>query len=352
LNKNINIIGVGGSIHDFSSCLLQNEKLVYYMEDERIVRKKHAFYEGMVKELLIHNASDECLKIKGLNIDDIDLVVGNDILSAFYFRRIQKEANQFISINHHLAHASSAFFPSAFNEAAILTIDGGGNEFNKDKHCKMLEVCSLSFGSGNNIEVLSTKAGERYKAEQFNNLIDPVTNSIGGFYGAATFACGFTFHEEGKTMGLAPYGTDKYLNELRQFVELTDNGVFRFSFEGLQFLYDIRRKIDMIPDKDKQFALKADIAYAAQAITEKALIHVAEYLKTITYSANLCIAGGVALNSVANYKLYKTGLFRDIFIQPAAGDNGTSIGSAFYGWHIFLKQPRIKQNNIGGHSYV
>ncbi|MCL2253056.1 MAG: hypothetical protein FWC09_01305 [Lachnospiraceae bacterium] len=339
MKEHKNIIGVGGSIHDFSSCLIQDGNLKYYLEDERIVRKKHAYYPGMT-ELMYYNAADICLEDNELTFKDIDLVVGNDILSSFYCKRIKKSVTEFKSINHHLAHSSSAFYPSSFDEAAILTIDGGGNEFTHEDGENKIEVCSLGVGCGKEINLLKVQKGIRLKAKQFENKIDPVINSLGGFYGAATYASGFTFHEEGKTMGLAPYGTSRYLKELMEYITLENGGIFKFSLAGLNYLYQFRKIWEKEKDQEKQFSYRADIAYAAQFITEKALIHVAEYLRELTRSENICLAGGVILNSVANYKLYKAGLFKNYFIQPAAGDNGTSIGAAYYGWHVIMNQDR------------
>ncbi len=337
-----NILGVGGSIHDFSSCLLQDGVMKYCIEDERIVRKKHAFYPGVAYELARKNAAHTCMELAGFTYDDIELAVGNDILSHFYYHKLQGKVKNFVLINHHLAHACSAFFPSDFSEAAILTIDGGGNytENEEQDDRKFIEVCSFGYGTGNKVIVSQVQNGERSNAEQFDNKIDPVLDSIGGFYGAITYASGFTFHEEGKTMGLSSYGDSSMLKEIRSYTSLKEKGAFGFSLEGMRMLYELREQWEKETDKERQFEIRANIAYAGQKIAEDAIIHAASYLKEETKADNICIAGGVALNSVANYKLYKTGLFKNYFIQPAAGDNGTSIGAAYYGWHMVMNQPR------------
>ena len=340
--SSINILGVGGSIHDFSSCLLQDGVMKYCIEDERLVRKKHAFYPGVAYQLARKNASNACMELEGLDYGDIELAVGNDILSHFYYHKFQAKVKKFVLINHHLSHACSAFFPSEFKEAAILTIDGGGNyvEGETDNDMKPIEVCSFGYGVGNQVEITQVQTGERCSAEAFGNKIDLVMDSIGGFYGAITYACGFTFHEEGKTMGLSSYGDNSMFREIKQYVTLKEKGAFGFSLEGMNDLYHMREIWEKEKDMDKQFEMRANIAYAGQKLTEEAIIHAAAYLKEQTKIDDICIAGGVALNSVANYKLYKTGLFKNFFIQPAAGDNGTSIGAAYYGWHMIMKQPR------------
>lgn len=326
------VMGIGGSIHDFSSCLLQGGEMKCCIEDERLLRRKHAFYKGSSYDLIKYNASDACLDATGLTWSNLDLVVGNDILSKFYYHRLQSKVRRFERINHHLSHAASAFLPSLFNEAAILTIDGGGSNYEGQEEVESvaqpLEVCTLGYGNGNKIEILDTQIGYRYDARPYSNAIDPVTDSIGGFYGVLTYVCGFSFHEEGKTMGLAPYGTSRYFPEMMKLVRLSDRGRFECGPEQIKRLFEMRTLWERELDEDRQFAIRADLAWAGQCIVEQAVIHAASHLKQLTQSDCLCMAGGVALNSVANYKLYKTGLFKHYFIQPASGDNGTSIGAA------------------------
>lgn len=340
------ILGVGGSIHDFSSCLMIDGNIECCIEDERLLRKKHAFYNGASYDLIKRNAADVCLEMSEKTWDQVDLAIGNDILSKFYYHRLKSRVKRFELINHHLSHAASAFYPSGFQEAAILTIDGGGSPFIDSEHTGTLpkihplEVCTFGFGTANKVEIIERQTGVRHDAEPYHNLIDPITDSIGGFYGVLTYVCGFTFHEEGKTMGLAPYGTNTFLKEMEKLISLTDKGGIRFGPSELRSLMDMRGYWEEETDESRQFAIRADLAWAGQQLMERAVIHSAAYLKELTQSSHLCLAGGVALNSVANYKLYKTGLFDHYFIQPAAGDNGTSIGAALYGWHTILEQPR------------
>lgn len=342
MRNKVNILGIGGSIHDFSSCLLQDGEMKLCIEDERLVRKKHAFYHGSSFELFKNNASDQVIKIANLQTKDIDMVVSNDILPFYYQKRLKDTIENFYVINHHLAHACSAFYPSDFEEAAILTIDGGGTEYEigDENEFSSIQVCSLAMGKGNKIEIIENHIGKRYNSKGYDNKIDPVTNSLGGFYGVATNACGFTFHEEGKTMGLAPYGTSKYLKEMMEYINFAERGQFEFSVQGIDYLLGLKKIWNDESDPSRQFTMRADIAYAAQNIVEQGILHVAQYLRKITNCKNICISGGVALNSVANYKLYKQNWFNEFFIQPAAGDNGTSIGSAYYGWYQIMDQKR------------
>lgn len=340
--NNAIVMGIGGSIHDFSSCIVQGGELKCCIEDERLLRKKHAFYEGASYDLIRANASDACMDFMGVAADELELVVGNDILNKFYYHRLKRKVRRFELIEHHLSHAASAFLPSPFQEAAILTLDGGGSIRTGGglAAAEPLEVGALGFGSGPMIEMLDTHIGHRHDAAPYADAIDPVTDSIGGFYGVLTYACGFGFHEEGKTMGLAPYGTRRYLSEMMKLVRLSERGRFECGSEQLKALYEMRALWERETDEGRRFAIRADLAWAGQHITELALIHAASYLKQLTGADCLCLAGGVALNSVANYKLYKTGLFKHFFIQPASGDNGTSIGAAYYGWHVLMEQPR------------
>src|SRR5690606_23008136 len=162
-------------------------------------------------------------------------------------------------------------------------------------------------------EIIDKQIGYRNRADSYQDRIDPVTHSIGGFYGVLTYVCGFSFHEEGKTMGLAPYGTNQFLKEMEKLISLTDHGGFEFGNEQMRRLYNMRQLWEDEPDEERRFTIRADLAWAGQALLEQAIIHAAAHLKALTKSDQICIAGGVALNSVANYKLYKTGLFKRYF---------------------------------------
>ena len=315
---------MGGSGHDFSTCIFQDTKLISMIEDERVLRKKHSFFSGMGKALLKMPAYNYCLEETNLTIEDMDYIVANSSLENYYYIR-NKRKDEIVFINHHLSHACSAFYPSDFDNAAILVIDGGGLSDEEG----MTDSTSLWVGNGNKIEPIVIHGGKTLNRKAYNEVIDIAENSLGIFYHVVTHVCGFGALEEGKTMGLAPYGTDKYYKRIRSLVDYGPEGSFICPLESLDELLVIKEEMNQ-----NSFEERADIAWAGQKIVEEAVIHSATYLKSMTNCENICIAGGVALNSVANYKLYKTGMFKNYFIQPAAGDNGTSIGAAYYGAYV------------------
>ena len=327
------VLGLGGSNHDFSACIVQDGEVLNMIEDERITRKKYGM--GLGISLAKGFSRKYCLQQLHLTMEDIDLVVGNDILSKVMYKRIDKPVTL---INHHLAHAASAFYPSDFEESAILVVDAVGSKEIVGGQ-KLYESVTYAYGNDRAI----------YFLEKVNGInldgTDYIENSLGIFYAVVTEVIGFGEHEEGKTMGLAPYGTEKYYSEMKEHVRLTGNGKIEITAEDIKKLLEYKTYISQIKDKEKQFQVKADLAYAAQQILEETILYLAEHLYQLTKCRNLCIAGGVGLNSVANYKLYKKGIFKNIFIQPAAGDNGTSIGSALYGYYGILNQKRIENKN-------
>lgn len=315
------ILGLGGSNHDFSACLLKDGQILYMIEDERISRKKHG--EGLGIELAKGFSRKYCLNQAKIDLGQIEIIIANDILNPIMYRRLDREVKL---INHHLAHAASTYYPSEYEEAAILVVDAVGSKKCID-HIFQYESVSYGIGEGRHIELLQSIRGKNL------DHTDYIENSIGIFYSVITEIIGFGQHQEGKTMGLAPYGTDRYLNMLKQHVKLIDEGKIVISKESIEELFSYREIIEKAADRDQEFQIKADLAYAAQTIMEQATLHMCRYVKALTQKNKLCLAGGVALNSVANYKLYKEGIFEEIFIQPACGDSGTSIGSALYGYY-------------------
>lgn len=325
------VLGLGGSNHDFSSCIVQDGEVLNMIEEERITRKKYGV--GLGISLARGCSIKYCLHQLKLSLEDMDLIVGNDILSKVMYQRMGKPVTL---INHHLAHAASAFYPSDFEESAILVVDAVGSKEIVDGK-KLYE--SVTYAYGDNREIFSL---EKVKGSNLDGT-DYIENSLGIFYAVITEIIGFGEHEEGKTMGLAPYGTGKYYNELKKHVRLIGNGKVEIKEEDIWQLLEYKTLINQIKNEKDQFQTKADFAFSAQKILEEAILYMAEHLYQLTKCKNLCIAGGIGLNSVANYKLYKKGLFKNIFIQPAAGDNGTSIGSALYGYYGILNQARRKK---------
>lgn len=324
------VIGFGGSGHDFSTCIFKDEGITSLIEDERVLRRKHCFYHGMGNALLKMPALNYCSEQTGIDVEKADYIVANSSLEKYYYIRYPRK-NDIVFINHHLSHAASAFYPSHFEKAAVLVIDGAGNSDSEG----MLDSISMWVGEGNNITNIISHGGRPISRKLFDEMIDPAEHSIGGFYHVATHVIGFGPFDEGKTMGIAPYGTDRFYRRLRDLVDFGPKGSFVFPLESINALLEIGTQLNM-----EDFDERADLAWAAQKIVEEAVIHSATYLKKETQLDNICIAGGVALNSVANYKLYKTGMFKDYFIQPAAGDNGTSVGATFYGAYNLGKLER------------
>lgn len=324
------VIGFGGSGHDFSTCIFKDGKIISFIEDERVLRKKHSFFHGMGKALLKMPALNYCLEQTGIDPKDVDYVVSNSSLEPYYYARYPYKKD-IIQINHHFSHAASAFYPSDFKEAAVLVIDGAGNSDVEG----MSDSITMWTGNESDITNVVSHGGNIISRNLYDEMIDPAENSIGGFYHIATHLVGFGPFDEGKTMGLAPYGTDRLYKKLRELVEYGPQGSFKFPLESINTFLDMKNNLNL-----EDFDERADVAWAAQKIAEEAMIHSAQYLKSVTKLDNLCLAGGVALNSVANYKLYKTGLFKNIFIQPAAGDNGTSVGAALYGAYSLGKVKR------------
>jgi len=356
------ILGIFAYQHDASACLVENGKLISFIEEERLNRERHsaAFPELSIKYLL---------KQHNKTLDDINYVTicwkpGQEIISNFVnviknfpkslnlikagatqneislLSRLKKQFNlkdqfkksgfklnkktKIIEIEHHIGHAASAFLISEFEESAIITWDGRG------ENTSVL----LSKGSGNQI----TKLKEI-----------KIPESLGIFYSAMTTYVGFKLFDEGKTMGLSAFGTDKYLKDFDDIIYKYENS-FKINQKYFSYMTHGRNKYlsDLFVNKfgpprkynEKITQHYMDIAYAAQKKLEEIGVHMVKYLKKICPSENLCITGGVALNCIMNQKIYETNLFKNIFIQPIASDAGTSIGGAYYLYNSMLDYKR------------
>ncbi|WP_292935137.1 carbamoyltransferase C-terminal domain-containing protein [Noviherbaspirillum sp.] len=256
------------------------------------------------------------------SFDEIDLVVTDYICHPkweedFYKTPCRKDVflanfpqEKIVTINHHLAHAHAVYFSSGFRRAAILIVDGRGS----DK-----ETQSLYVADGRTIRLIATTS----------------VIGIGLFYAAVTQAIGFGLLQEGKTMGLAPYGADvkmKVFDIPRSF----DGIVTDYSEACVEGNYDLRIPF---PPMDT-FEAKARAAFEVQQECEEAMMHLARWAREVTGEENLCISGGVGLNSVANYKLLMSGIFKDVFVNPAASDTGIPLGAALFGYHHVLQRER------------
>ncbi len=355
------VLGLSAFYHDSAACLLVDGKLVAAAQEERFTRKKHD------AEFPAH-AARYCLAEGKLTAKDLDVVAFYDkpllkferLFETYLdyaprgfesFRKampiwltnrlwmeetIRKELDTSARIlfgDHHESHAASAFFPSPFEEAAILTMDGVGE----------WATSSLGIGKGNGIDLVS-------------ELRFP--HSIGLLYSSFTYFCGFKVNSgEYKLMGLAPYGAPTYAGVIREkLVHIFDDGSIRLNMEYFDFPSRLRmtgagfEKLFGGPAREAESKLtqrEMDLAASIQEVTEEIVLKMARHAKKTTGAKYLCLAGGVALNCVANGRLHREGLFDDLWIQPAAGDAGGAVGAALAVWHRYLGMPRESAEKRG-----
>ncbi len=353
------ILGISCFFHDAAACLVEDGRIVAAAQEERFTRRKHdarfprnainycleegrcqeedlslvAYYEkpGLVLDRILRTGLGdqphqvlERLQRLGINWGATKLA-----LDRWLERTLAGFRGEVLFPEHHLSHAASAFFPSPFAEAAVLTVDGVGE----------WATAATFRGSGNHLELLGEM---RYP------------HSLGLFYSAFTYFTGFKVNSgEYKFMGLAPYGEPRYYRLLRdQVIQLNPDGTVHLNLEYFDFLTGRRmtspaleRLLDGPPRRPESRITRRemDIAASVQKITEEALLAMAAHLRRQTGIPYLCLAGGVALNCVANGKLLASGLFRDLWIQPAASDAGGAVGAALAAWHIFRDRPRRPQ---------
>lgn len=356
------ILGFSAYYHDAAACILVDGELVAAAQEERFTRKKHDSEFPL-------NAIRYCLKEASLQAQDIDFIVFYD-KPFLKFERIfetylafaprgfksfamslpvwvkdklfQKSGilktlnrelgdavdweKKLLFSEHHLSHAASAFFPSPFKEAAVLTMDGVGE----------WTSTSLAVGQGNELSIL--------REIQF-------PHSLGLLYSAMTYYTGFKVNSgEYKIMGLAPYGKPIYADLIRQhLIDIKDDGSFHLDMQYFDYCTGLKMtnaRFDALfggPPRTSESTLtqrEMDLAASVQAVTEEVVIKLAQSVRQQTGQKNLCLAGGVALNCVANGKLLKQGFFDQIWIQPAAGDAGGAIGAAYSVYHLKLNAPR------------
>jgi carbamoyltransferase len=347
----VNILGINCFSHDTAAALLQDGRPAAFIEQERFNRDKHT-------KAFPDDAIEFCLRTAGIEIGDVDAVafahragvdyargaldalkrmpLGAKRLAAqtyvdFHLWRKQRDflrrwgyGGKVVNVGHHEAHAASAYFASPFDEAAVLTLDRGG------------DFLSTTLGHGRDNRFRTLK-----------KIRNP--HSLGEVYTAITGWLGFHPNaDEGKVMGLAPYGTDRHVPEFRQLIQLSPDGLFRVDLRWFRYQIESgplsKRFLERfgqprVPESEIT-AHHQDVAFGVQAITEEAGLHVARTLQMTTGSKNLVLAGGVALNSVMNARLLAETPFEDIFIQPAAGDAGNALGAALHVWHQQLGHPR------------
>ncbi len=387
----MNILGVSCFFHDAAAALLRDGQIVAAAEEERFTRKKHDYDFPM-------NAIEFCLRTGRMRGEELDLVVFFEkpflkferiVLSTMQTfpksRQVFQESmitwlsdklwiknlirqkvgvpeKKILFSDHHLSHAASAFFCSPFEEAAILTVDGVG------------EWATAAHGIGRGTEI-SLRKEVRFP------------HSLGLLYSAFTAFLGFEVNEgEYKVMGMAPFGAPRYEDKVWRLIRLQKDGSFELDMDYFSFHYSTTktfntRFVDLFgPPRDprahffttssgypsyfgerprnfdavaRQNQHYADIAASIQAVTEEVMLTMANHLHRETGLKRLCMAGGVALNSVANGRILRETPFEEIFIQPSAGDGGGAIGAALYGYHMVLGKPRqfVMQHAYWGQEY-
>lgn len=352
----MNIIGISAFYHDSAACLVRDGDIVAAAQEERFTRKKH-------DPDFPRQAINYCLREGGITIETVDYV-------AFYekplikFERIletylaytpaglksflmsmplwmkeklwmaeliKKELKgfqgEFLFPQHHESHAASAFYPSPFEEAAFLTIDGVGE----------WTTTSWGFGTGNQLNIHSEL--------QF-------PHSLGLLYSAFTYYTGFKVNSgEYKVMGLAPYGQPIYERLIYDhLMDLKEDGSFKLNMDYFNYCAGLTMTNESFHElfggkprkpEGRLTQREMDLAASVQKVTEEVMLRMARHIRKETGQRNLCLAGGVALNCVANGKILRDGIFDDLWIQPAAGDAGGALGAALFAWHTVLDGKRV-----------
>jgi carbamoyltransferase len=349
------ILGISAFYHDSAASIIEDGEIIAAAQEERFTRKKH-------DSCYPFNAVEFVLKFSGKKINDIDYIVFYEKPFLKFERLLEtyvgfaprgfksfcksmpiwlkeklfqknllinelknhdpnfKDENKILFSEHHLSHAASAFFPSPYKEAIILTADGVGE----------WATTTVAIGKGNTLEIK--------KEIHF-------PHSLGLLYSAFTYYTGFKVNSgEYKLMGLAPYGNPIYEDKIKQLIDIKEDGTFRLDQKYFNYATGLtmtNNKFNNLfgqrprdPQKEKITKFHMDIAASIQKVTEEIMIKLAKAIRKEYNIKNLCLAGGVALNCVANGKILKEKIFDNIWIQPAAGDAGGSLGAALVLWHI------------------
>ncbi|MDD2688664.1 MAG: carbamoyltransferase [Candidatus Omnitrophica bacterium] len=351
----MNILGISCFYHDSAACLVRDGEIIGAVQEERFTRNKHDFNFPI-------NSINWCLREGQITAKDLDFIVFYDkpfikferiLETALSFapsgirqfvqalplwlkqklwipELIRKELNyegKILFTEHHESHAASAFYPSPFDEAAFLTMDGVGE----------WETASFGVGKGNDLEL-------QYYLR--------FPHSLGLLYSAFTYYTGFKVNSgEYKLMGLAPYGKAKYADLIiENLIDLKEDGSFKLNMKYFGFCNGLRmtnRRFERLfgghPRKPETRITQKDMDIAAsiQWVTEEIMLRMARHVYKVTGQDNLCLAGGVALNCVGNGRILREGPFKKIWIQPASGDAGAALGAALLVWHRYLGNKRI-----------
>jgi carbamoyltransferase len=342
------LLGLGGSKHDYAACLLRDGVLVVAVEEERVTRLKRGYGVDISRPQSIGYCLDAC----GITMDQVDAVCVNDLLEPEMYAALSAPV---VMVNHHRSHAASCFYPSPFAEAAILVADHSGARFVEDGRL-VAETMSLYRGGAEGIELLRRIVGEDeappaaalpadLRGSGGIDVLKRPRNSIGRFYARIAKSCrclsrmgdGELHTESGILMGLAAYGDNRHYAALREHVELLPDGGFRITMgmgaDGVEAY--CARVVEEAEARGEEvsFVERAALAHAAQVILEEVIVHAAAHLHAATGARDLCLAGGVLLNGLANYRILERTPFERVFVQPAAHDAGTAVGAAYEVWH-------------------
>ena len=321
------VMGIGGSNHDHSAAIVRDGKLLVAVEDERVVKKKKGDSHWASRPCLA--AAEYCLAAIQAKFEDIDFFfLNDDIDTAFPFWEDYRHR----LVQHHLAHAASAFYMSPFEEAALLVIDGKGSRLGAPDG--EFETASIGIGRRNQCSIENLQSGyQRISSTQWRYVAE---NSLGWFYRTVTDAIGFGMSGEGKTMGLASYGQTRFVKPLKEFYSFDNKG--RFFFDPYSGIWDYLG--ETLHSARNTFQIRADLAASVQHILEEGVLRAAKAAKVKFREPRLCYAGGVALNGVANHRLRLESGFEEVFLWPPCGDNGLSVGAALYGYYSLLDNQR------------
>ena len=355
----MNILGISAYYHDSAACLVQDGRIAAAAQEERFTRKKH-------DHRFPSAATRYCLHEGGVGADGLDAVVFYDKPITKFFRILKtyfrvaphglesfrkafplwmrqklwipyeierclgdlgfRMPETLLFTEHHESHAASAYFPSPYPSAAVLTADGVGE----------WATTSIAHGEGNRLRMLSETR---------------FPHSLGLLYSAFTYFTGFRVNSgEYKLMGLAPYGEGVYTDRiLEHLIDLREDGSFRVDQRYFDYLGGLTMTNDRFADlfggpartaESEISRREMDIAKSIQEVTEEVVLRMARHVHQVTGEKHLCMAGGVALNCVANGRILREGPFDGIWIQPAAGDAGGAVGAALFAWHQLYDKPR------------
>ncbi|MDO8544523.1 MAG: carbamoyltransferase [Opitutaceae bacterium] len=357
------ILGLSGFFHDSAACLVCGGEITAAAQEERFTRiKQDSSFPARAVEYVLAEAGITPAEIDHVVFFEKPFLKFDRLLETYlayapaglrsfmmampsWLRtklHVRREIGRalggryrkgIVFTGHHESHAASAFYPSPFDEAAILTVDGVGE----------WDTAAIAHGRGNRIEILKT-------------LRFP--HSLGLLYSALTYFCGFKVNSgEYKLMGLAPYGQPRFADViLEKLVDLKEDGSLALDMSYFDFGAGLRmtgRKLETLfggpPRKPEAMITQRemDLAASIQQVTEEVMLRMARTAQTLTGARTLCLAGGVALNAVANGKLVRSGIFEDIFVQPAPGDAGGALGAALLVHHQLLDQPRVTSGRDG-----